>query len=126
MSAAGELTDVRPVILERSVPLALVDALQIGQPAAAGEMRRHVAGEAAGQPASATMRSDPELAGEPDAVAQRGVMSTRRCFDPDGVDCPSTLSAAISRPRASISLFHSRRASGSASSRGMSQWLAGA
>ena len=39
---------------------------------------------------------------------------------------PQQLKAATSRSRASISLFHARRAAASLSSRGMSQWLVGA
>ena len=70
----GEVADLRPVVLDLMLPLALIDAFQIGKPPAAGEMRRHIArepGRAAGERDDSV---DPKFAGEPDGVAERDVM----------------------------------------------------
>src|SRR5437867_3263187 len=74
MSSDGEVADLRPVVVDLMLPLALIDAFQIRKPPAAGEMWRHIAGEpcrAAGEGDDAVHA---ELAGELDGVAQCGVM----------------------------------------------------
>jgi hypothetical protein len=74
MGLDRERTDVGPVILDPLVPLALIDVLQIGQPAAAGKMRRHVARRSRGAAGHANDPIDAALGGQPDRVAQRGIM----------------------------------------------------
>ncbi len=66
----SEVANLRPVIVDPILPLALMDAFQIGKPSAAGEMWCHIAG---GSRRATGESDDPvhaELAGEPDGVAQ--------------------------------------------------------
>ena len=70
MLGARKLAELAPVGRDRLPPLPLVDPLEVRKPAAGGEMRRPVAGGGRGAPGERNETVDPELGGQPDAVAE--------------------------------------------------------
>ena len=72
----GELGQAGPVGRDLLLPLPLVDALQVGEPAAGPEVRHLVAGGAARAAGQRDHPADAEQRGQPDGVAQGPVVLT--------------------------------------------------
>ncbi len=70
----GELRQAGPVRFDLLLPLALIDAFQVGQPAARAEMRRPVPRQASRAARHGDHAADPQLGGQPDRVAEVLVM----------------------------------------------------
>jgi hypothetical protein len=74
IGAACERPHLCPVVVNLLLPLALIDVLEIGQPPAAGEMWRRIAGHPRWAAGKSDDPVDTDFAGKPDGIAQRRIM----------------------------------------------------